>query len=241
MVRADALIWPCREYLESPHFFPRNARVFREGDPIRAVYFIKAGIVKIVSSVEGRDVLLALRTDYWPLGSVSATLGAPYTGSAITMTECQLCPVPVADFHRLRNTVPAVSIWFQHVLATELENQFHRTRQLATAGVTVKLEELLLRMLRLASRKRQDGSLRLDVQVSVTELADLVCASREHVSRVLTRLQARGIVVRDRDWIVAPAASPLTRLALQDRERPCVTQSTFIRDDLSQTAGAGVY
>jgi hypothetical protein len=77
------------------------------------------------------------------------------------------------------------------------------------AGADTQLEGLFVELLLAASEERPDGSRRLTVNISVTELADLVSVSRQWASQCFRTWRDRGIVTREHGSWVVPAGSPL--------------------------------
>jgi CRP/FNR family transcriptional regulator, cyclic AMP receptor protein len=188
---------------------PKGSRVFREGEPVRCVYFITHGVVKLVSSAAGREVLVATRTRGWILGAVAAILNKSHRSTAITMSECQLVPLPLTEFHESRYQQQDMSMWLHDMLAREVEEQLARSRDLVTANVRGRLEQLLGDLLMCSGRTRTDGSVKLTLSVTVTEIADLIGASREQVSRTISRLVKEGILRRHKNWFEFPSTSPI--------------------------------
>ena len=59
-----------------PNSDPAGTGLFRQGDRVRALYLIEAGLVKLIRSERaGRDVLVGLRTSGWLLGTAAGILG----------------------------------------------------------------------------------------------------------------------------------------------------------------------
>jgi len=56
----------------------------------------------------------------------------------------------------------------------------------------------------------QDG-VRLHLPLTNEELSQMVCVTREHLSRLLGDFDRRGVIRRDRSSLFIPSASPMLR------------------------------
>jgi CRP-like cAMP-binding protein len=199
-----------------PSCYPKGTILFREGDPIRSVYLVLSGVMSLRSFQAGREVLVAVRTAGWLLGAASAIHGAAHLATAVAMTPCELRPMSDRDFGRFRRTDAEFRERLQEMLAEEVAEQFARAAAVAGGDCQARLEHLLASLFRASGQQRPDGSVRLTLDLSVTDLANLVGVGREYISRLLPKLSATGVLVRERDWFVA---TPDSRL-LRARPRP---------------------
>lgn len=202
--------WPLPESLGRSRTCTAGTMLLRQGEPFQCLYWIEAGLVRVSAlKAGGQEVLLAVRRPGWLLGAVSAVTGNSPVGSAVTWTTCVVRPMPIGTFQNLRTTDLSVGGWVQRMLASEAEEQARRTAAMVGAPVRLRLERVLHELLRDAAHRRADGSRCLVAHVSVTELARLAVTSREEASRLISQFVREGLLARDRDWLVAPAGSPL--------------------------------
>ena len=71
--------------------------------------------------------------------------------------------------------------------------------------------DILTAFMLAAGRPEPDGSIRLQIPLQVTELADLVGATREHTSRLLANLEVERQLTRRHGWFIAPPESPIAK------------------------------
>jgi CRP-like cAMP-binding protein len=183
--------------------------LFRPDAPARCVYLINSGVVMIMAPHGGREELMGLRTAGWVLGVPPAIRGRSHVATGVTLTACEVCALSIDEFRRLRTHEPEFADWIQQMLAAQAMEQFERAASLIAAGSDSRLEWLFVELFRACGQRRDDGSYRLRTAVSVTQVADLVLASRPWTSRTLSDWEAHGVLRREKGWFVVPPRSPL--------------------------------
>jgi CRP/FNR family transcriptional regulator len=113
-----------------------------------------------------------------------------------------VCTLRDADLERLMRTYPEVAVRMVRILSTRLRELEDLLERLALASVRTRLLHLLVK---LAERfGAPDGRLvRLEVELSHQDLADMVGCSRESVTLSLRELAEQGLVRtgRRRLWV----------------------------------------
>jgi CRP-like cAMP-binding protein len=189
--------------------FPPNTVLFEQGSHPVSVHLVEAGVVRLMRRHEQRDVLVGVRNAGWLLGSTAAVLSVRHGATASTLTRCELRTLHSATLRQLLRTDPSVSQWLLELLATETYDQMTRLAELLGSQGRARVERLLVDLFSVAHDVRADGALRLTVGVSVQELADVVCLTREQAGRILANLASDGVVVRHKGRLQLPADSPL--------------------------------
>jgi CRP-like cAMP-binding protein len=98
-----------------------------------------------------------------------------------------------------------------NMLAGETTDTLRRLVSISASTCRSRFEDFLVTVMSETNECRPDGSLRMLLPLTVTELADLVLVSREHMSRVVSELEAERLICRDRGWFIIPAGSALMR------------------------------
>lgn len=191
----------CVPELTRPCVYERGYCVFHEGEPVAHVFFIVAGLLTETHS-QSQVISMVRLPGSW-LGMGSAVSRMPHQTSAVALTDCALGAIPTRTV-LLRMTT---DVEFAGYVAAVLSRQLMEQRD-SYGDCSRRLIRLLGRLFAAASVRGSDGSRRLAFGLSVTQLADGLGASRERVSRLLTRLQAAGILRRDKGWLRAPVGSP---------------------------------
>jgi CRP/FNR family transcriptional regulator len=210
---SDNEAWPEHVCIGPAIEYPTGAVLFHQGDDVRALFLIDAGVVKLTRCEAGaREVIAGLRTRPWLLGAASAVLGRPYPATARTLNACALRRLPPADFLRLQRTDLSVACWVEGMLARESDEQLATVGMFGAMAPRQRLEQLLSNLLRLGCVARQDGALRLALPLKRHELAEMIGTTPEHLSRLLAQLEGDGLILRDKGgWLWCPKRSRLVR------------------------------
>jgi len=86
--------------------FQAGAPLYHAGDPGRAVFTVRGGLVKLVQYLANGDqriVRLLLQGD---TAGLEAVLDQPYRHSARTMQATRICRIPIATIHQLNADTP---------------------------------------------------------------------------------------------------------------------------------------
>jgi CRP-like cAMP-binding protein len=200
--------WPADDLLGCAITFKKGAVIARAGSEVRTLYLIDRGVVGRFVPTGGREVLVGVRTAGWLLGAVPAITNGRYQATTTALTECVLRPLPIAAFRQAIRALD-LGVWLNEMLALDVHAHMRRAAAIGSRRLQALIEELLVELLVAAGRTMSDGSIRLTLQVSVTNVATLVDASRERTSRVLADLDAIGTLTRVGGWLTAPVKSSL--------------------------------
>ncbi len=182
---------PVREVCEErKHGFPimelgKGDQLFHAGDPLKSLYLVLSGAVKIEAQLESGDlqiVDLAFRGDLLGGGAIE---NRRHRMTATAQTGTRLCVLPTADAEDQRVTLPLVRAmgnrmrqmqWF----SARLRNQ---TAEQGVIRVLLRVHD---------AEGEAEGPLRLPV--SRGEIANYLGIAVETVSRVMHRLQDEGLL-----------------------------------------------
>ena len=186
----------------------RGQVLFVEGEPARGVYMLRTGRAAVsISSSEGRIITLRMAQAGDVLGLNAVLRGSSYDTTVKTLEPCRTDFVPRAQLFELIGTSQAGSQAILEMLSQELTELTERTRSLLlpqTAGA--RLAKLLLEWSR--------QSLRIHRVLTHEEIAQMICSSRETVTRMLASLSRRKIIEITSDSILIRDCAALERAAL---------------------------
>ncbi len=181
--------------------FAAGEAIFLQGESPEAIYLIASGRVKIVRvTPEGYESILCVRGpgDYFcpvPLLDEGCQLG-----TAVAMTDVTLLQAERTQFRALCQVSSALLATVQGDCLAEVRRLLNQLEAFAFRSVKERVAIALLD----ETRRQATDELRLTQQ----ELAGLIGASRERVSRILKELEREGVVALRRG-----------RVILRDRER----------------------
>ena len=170
--------------------FARNAAVFHEGDPGIGFYMVTAGKVKIYKmSPDGKEQILHIFGPGEPFGEVPVFHGNPFPANASTLTEAELLFFPRPAFVELITRTPSLALNMLAVLA-------QRLRRFATQIENLSLKEVPGRLASylgyLAEEQGYPDRVVLDIPKG--QLASLLGASSETLSRIFARMTDEGLI-----------------------------------------------
>ena len=169
---------------------PRNTTLVRVGDKTDALYVLVSGSAKVLNrDVEGREVILTLLGAGECFGEMSLIDGSPRSADVVSCEPCELLVIAKSDFaHALSENVD-LCLNIMKSLADRLREANRKIESLALLDVYGRVAKLLLDFSEL-----EDGRRVIRRKVSKQDMAKMVGASREMVSRVMKDLESRGYV-----------------------------------------------
>jgi CRP-like cAMP-binding protein len=177
--------------------FPHGEVIVHQGDASSCLYLVTDGAVRLSSvTAAGREVVIALLRPGDVFGE-SALLGKASPVEARAVGPTTLVAVPLASLRALIERHPAIAEQLLRLVAARL----HRTSTALEEALVGDLPSRILGRLRdLAAGHgvREPEGVRLTVPITQDELARMVGASRESVSRSVGALAARGLVRSER-------------------------------------------
>lgn len=182
----------------------RGSVLFTEGEPARGVYILRTGRATVsISSSEGRVVMLRMVQAGDVLGLNSVLRGGAYDTTVKMLGPCRTDFISRTDLISLMQESQARAQAVVKMLSRELAELTDRAKLLLLPQtVRGRLARLLLEW----SKDRS----RLDRVFTHEEMAQMICTSRETVTRLLALLSRRQII-----HISSDSISILDRLALE--------------------------
>ena len=176
--------------------YPRNTRVFCEGDPSDFVIAILEGRVKIVVATEdGDESLLGVRGPGELVGELAALDPAPRLASAVALDPLTVQALTADEFRTFVAQHGEAALELMRTLISRLREADRRRVEFGAYNAQGRVARVLAE---LASEQGLHGHGRSVVRLSQQEVGELVGASRESVGRALATLRDRGLVTTRR-------------------------------------------
>lgn len=170
----------------------RGNILFREGDQGDRLYVIGEGKIKLgLTSVDGRENLLAILGPGEMFGELSLFDPGPRTATATAIAETQLLALGHEDLDSFLLGRPAVAANLLTALARRLRRANETLADLVFTDVPGRVAKALLDLSIRFGRPAEDGIL-VAHDLTQEELAQLVGASRETVNKALADFASRG-------------------------------------------------
>lgn len=176
-----------------------------------AVFFLLAGRARVtVIARDGRSVTLHELGPGEMFGDLAAVDGAPRSASVEAVTALRVAVMERSDFVDLITHSPALSLNMLRLLAGRTRAQNERLFEQRTLGLGQRLAAELVRR---AQPGRGDRSAVISPAPRQLDLADLLGARRESVTREWARLRRDGLVRRAADRLIVTDLPALARRA----------------------------
>lgn len=171
------------------HKYPRNAVILTEGDECNNFYVIKRGKVKVYVDDEddgGKHIVLNILEAGSYFGELGLIDGEPRSASVMTMEKTELLAISPHDFHQFLEENHSVALIMMKALVRRIRTLTLSVRDLALLDVYSRVSNLL--------KNRSDDSGDINPKLTHQEIADMIGASREMVSRIMRELALGGFI-----------------------------------------------
>lgn len=191
---------------------PANQVILLENDWGSSVYFILTGWVKIRTyNLDGKEVTLNILGTGELFGEMAPLDEVPRSTDVITLAPTAIGNMPAQDFVQLLNQEPQAGVRLAQLMARRLR-QVNRRLRLRESDSTSRVADILL-FLAEGQGKRSAKGVEIP-NLPHRELSSLSGLARETVTRVLSKLEKKKLIERDRDTLCIPDSHALERLML---------------------------
>ena len=193
--------------------YQRGEVVFHQDDPGDRMHIIMQGRVRIsIDSDDGREKDVGLLQQGECFGEMSLLDGSNRSATATAIEALDTLVLLRQDFFELMSEHPKVALDITAVLTQRLRNVNHMLGDLAFLDVPTRVAKQLLELTRTyADSDSEDGS--IVVHLGQDELARMVGASRETVSRALNNYRSMGVLSTSHRRISINDMKALERMA----------------------------
>ncbi|MGE5655763.1 MAG: Crp/Fnr family transcriptional regulator [Actinomycetota bacterium] len=190
---------------------PPNQVILLENDWGSSVYFILDGWVKIRTyNLDGKEVTLNILGKGELFGEMAALEEAPRSTDVITLAPTLIGNMPAQDFVQLIHTEPLAGIRLAQLMGRRLR-QVNRRLRLRESDSTSRVADILLFLAEGQGKYSSEGETEIP-NLPHRELSSLSGLARETVTRVLSKLEKKGLIRRERDVLCIPDMHALERL-----------------------------
>lgn len=177
---------------------PRNTLLFEQGAPGDALYVINRGKVKVVlSDADGKEVILSVLGPGDFFGEMALIDDEPRSAGVVTMEASEFYIISKSDFRTCVAKQPELATNLMRHLSRRLRIADQKIGSLALMDVYGRVAGTLLQLAETEGDKRV-----LTGRYTQKDIASMVGASREMVSRIFRDLTEAGFIELDGDRII---------------------------------------
>ena len=183
--------------------FPKGRTIVAEGEPSQSLYILLSGRAKVQrSDAEGKEVILAVLGPGEAFGEMSLIDDAPRSASVITIETCDFMAINKDSFKAMLAQSHDMAMKIMKGLVKRLREADKKIETLALLDVYGRVARVLLDF-----SEQVNGERVVKSKLPRQEIAKMIGASREMVSRVMKGLEVDGYIV----------PSPEGRLLLREK------------------------
>lgn len=178
--------------------FPTGAMIMTATQPGEMAYVIINGTLK-VSTIEasGRELTLALLGPGEIVGELALADRSGRSADVTTLEPSTLVWIDRGSFEGLRRDIPAITENLLRLLARRLRLANAQLQAMATLDVHGRVARQLLALADALGEEQPDGSVRIPLRITQSDLAALVGATRVRVNEVLVGFTRRKSIAVD--------------------------------------------
>ena len=169
---------------------PRHKMIVFVGAKTDSLFVIVSGSAKVLNrDAEGREVILSMLEAGECFGEMGLIDDSPRSADVVANEACELLVISKADFTRALSENTELCLNIMKSLVLRLREANHKIESLALMDVYGRVAKLLL-----DNSEKENGVRIVKRKFTKLDMAKMVGASREMVSRVMKDLEHRGFV-----------------------------------------------
>jgi CRP/FNR family cyclic AMP-dependent transcriptional regulator len=185
--------------------YPRHTLLVREGDIGDRFYLLRKGRAKVyLGDDHGREVILSILEPGDFFCEMAMIDDEPCSANVMALEESEFVSIGKADFQQVMASSPDMATRLLKSLAHRLRESNQQIESLALKDVQARVEQALQGL-----AKAEGGELVIPAGITHRDIAAMVGASREMVTRVFRELETSGLIRVEgrRIALIKPAAA----------------------------------
>ena len=180
----------------------RGEQVVRSGESADALLILLTGRAKVTNfDEEGRAIILAWLGPGEFFGEMGLIDGSARSASVVAVENCELLSIGKNEFQRCMQDNFQVAQKLMQILVRRLREADRNIESLALLDVYGRVARLLLDL-----SEEIDGKRLVTQKISKQDMARMIGASREMVSKVMRDLEVGGYIISEGDQITITGA-----------------------------------
>lgn len=180
-----------QEYLNF-QTLPVGSVFFDQGDTLKSFIFVRRGIAKVSRiSGDGHQMITELLLPGDLCGALCALDRCPYPVSAVAVTEVEVAKLETAAFHQMSEKFPELHRCSLEGCGSKVRQQRAMMTSIAMERIPHRLQKIFHVLANRLAEPTPDG-LRIPFPFSRQEVAEMIGATNETVTRAFTQLKKSG-------------------------------------------------
>jgi CRP/FNR family cyclic AMP-dependent transcriptional regulator len=178
--------------------FPAGAMILTASQPGEIAYVVLDGTLKVsVIESNGRELTLALLGPGEIVGELALADRSGRSADVTTLEPANLVWIDRGTFDQVRREIPLITENLLRLLARRLRLANAQLQAMATLDVHGRVARQLLALGDALGEEQPDGTVRIPLRITQSDLAALVGATRVRVNEVLVGFTRRRLLAVD--------------------------------------------
>lgn len=170
--------------------FSKNKLIVRAGDKTQTLYVVLSGRIKVAMGDEhGKEVVLAILRAGEYFGEMALLDGGSRSANVSALEACELLTLSKHEFHQCLENNFSMAMLVMRGLVKRLRDADKKITSLALMDVYGRVARFLLEQAEFI-----DGQRTIAKKIAKKDIANMIGASREMVTRVMKDLEVRGMI-----------------------------------------------
>lgn len=204
----------------------RNEAICQQGEPLKHLMIVRSGSVKrVMHSPTGEQHILSFHLPGHVIGFDAMATGN-HPAMTVALETSSLCLIPVKSLEQLSMTNPRVHGRVMQSAALSIVEGHERSRLLSRRAAEQRIAGFIVMLAKHQAARRLDAR-HFDLPMARQDIASYLCLAFETVSRVLSAMNADGVIsvehraleILDPARLAALAEEPLFADAVQASRR----------------------
>ncbi|MGC8970750.1 MAG: Crp/Fnr family transcriptional regulator [bacterium] len=183
-------------------YYKKGDIIILQDSTVEGLYIIREGRVKISRiSEDGKIKVLAILSSGDIMGEMSILDEESASATAEAIENSILIFINREGFRSILVRYPIITLSIAQILAKRLRLADREIEELAFYSVKSRVIKMLIE---LASKygEKTDFGIKISLKLTHQELADMLGTSRETVSRIMSALEKRQLIVNEKGYII---------------------------------------
>lgn len=178
--------------------FVKNKVILHAGDKTEMLYVVLSGRIKVaIGDEQGKEVVLAILSSGEYFGEMALLDGGSRSANVSALETCELLSLSKHEFHQCLEKNFSMAMVVMRGLVKRLRDADKKITSLALMDVYGRVARLLLEQ-----AESINGQRTIAKKLAKKDIANMIGASREMVTRVMKDLEMRGMIEVLSDGII---------------------------------------
>lgn len=173
----------------------KGMHVFFKDEPLNSVYFIEKGIVKIYKTdINGKEQIVSLLKEGDMFPHAGFFQSQAYPANALVIEDATFIYLSIAHLKEIVLQYPEVSLKLFLVMEEKIIELQNSLEAQVLNNAYDQMVKLLLRLHHSHGVLQEDGRYLLSIHITQNEIAQMIGAARETVSRSLSKMRKKDLI-----------------------------------------------